>query len=212
MATKRLLKSKDLLIQTGISLFGASSADVVSTDEIIRVCGVSKQTFYNHFKDKSSLIREVLRVVRRDYEATCTRVNQEEKDPARRVARALCVYARLALDDRQRGCVLARMLMEDLAFENETNRGVISDVSAGLTAGRLAVLGRETGVTFIFGVTQALITRVLDCKDVATAVAASQQFATLLLRAFGISPSESEMIAAQAADGIVRQGIDPKPG
>ena len=208
MVRGRLKKPKDLLIRTGISLFGASTAEAVSTDEIIRAGGVSKQTFYNHFKDKSALTREVLRVVRQDYEASCARINRDERDSARRVARALCVYARLAVDNKQRGRVLARMLIEDLAFDNDTNQGVISDVSSGLADGRLGVLSLETGVAFIFGVTQALVARVLTCNDVTTAVAVSQQFGTLLLRAFGISATESEMIAAQAADKIVRTGLD----
>jgi AcrR family transcriptional regulator len=183
----------------------------VSIDDIVSAAGTSKQTFYNHFTDKQDMVRQILRLIRVRYEAKCAEVNENEADPARRVARALCVYGRLAMDDPEGGRFVARMLMEDLAIDSGPNQGVIHDLAAGLAESRLSVLVLETGVTFIFGATQALVARILTCTELSTATAVAQQFAMLLLRAFGVAHLEAEIISAQAADEIVRLGFDQAP-
>jgi AcrR family transcriptional regulator len=207
----RKVRTRDALIRAGISLFGSASADAVSIDDIIGAAGTSKQTFYNHFTDKQDMVREILRLIRVRYEAKCTELNAGETDPARRVARALCVYGRLAMDDPEGGRFVARMLMEDLAIDSGSNQGVIHDLALGLAEGRLSVLVLETGVAFIFGATQALVARILTCTELSAATAAAQQFAMLLLRAFGVTHLEAEIISAQAADEIVRLGLDHTP-
>lgn len=175
-----------------------------------QLAGTSKQTFYNHFVDKQSLLAEILRSVRARYEDRCFAVNEGETDAARRSARALCVYARQTIDNPQSGHFIARMILDDLGL-GDVNRGVVGDLALGLAQGRYSLPAVETGVAYTIGITQALVARILLCSDLAYATSISQQFALLMLRALGVDSREAEMIAAQAADEIVRRGFDHCP-
>ena len=193
-----------------MSLFGHGPSDAVSIDDIVKAAGTSKQTFYNHFVDKQELLGEILHSVRARYEALCFQVNEGETDAARRSARALCVYARQTIEDPEGGHFVARMILDDIGL-GEMNRGVVGDLEMGIAQGRYSVPVLETGVAYIFGVTQALVARILLCSDHSMAIAVTQQFSMLMLRAFGVDHREAEMIASQAADQIVRRGFDHLP-
>jgi AcrR family transcriptional regulator len=199
-------RTREAILQAGRYLFGRSSLDGVSIDDIIRTAAVSKQSFYNHFTDRTELAREVMHLTRVDLEARVSDANKQESDPACRVARGMSVYARSAIDNPSEARLIARLLMEDMPFDMELNHGVVGDVEAGLEQGRLAVFTLETGVGFIVGVTQSLVSRILLDHGASAAVSITQQVVTLTLRALGLPPIEAELISAQAADRIVRRG------
>ena len=198
--------TRDALMAAGLRLFSEAGTDSVGIDEIAQAASVSKQTFYNHFADKPDLLGAIHASVRSGIKQFIDRVNEAETDPARRMARGLCAYAVLALGDRLRGRFVARTLLHDLGTDSALNRGVVDDIAMGLAQGRLSALVLETGVAFTLGTTQALAARILGCADLPSAVAVSQHFAVLLLRAFGLPHAEAEMIASQAADQVVRLG------
>ncbi|MBA2933478.1 TetR/AcrR family transcriptional regulator [Sphingomonas sp. CGMCC 1.13654] len=202
----RRSRTREALVRAGFSLFGQGPSDAVSIDDIVKAAGTSKQTFYNHFTDKAALLEAILHQVRERYEALCFAVNEGESDAARRSARALCVYARQTINDPDGGHFIARLILDDLGI-SEINRGVVGDLELGLRQGRYAIPVLETAVAFIFGITQALVARVILCSDLSQATVISQQFAMLMLRALGIDTREAELIASQAADAIVRQGM-----
>lgn len=191
-------------------MFGHGSSDAVSIDDIVKAAGTSKQTFYNHFDDKQKLLSEILHAVRTRYEALCFQANEGVIDAPCRSARALCVYARLTIDDPEGAHFVSRMILDDLGL-SDMNKGVVGDLELGLTQGRYCVPVLETGVAYILGVTQAIVARLLLCSDLSLATAISQQFAMLMLRALGVDGREAELIASQAADQIVRRGLDHLP-
>ena len=201
----RRRRTRDAIIRAGEELFGKHHPEGVSTDELIRLANVSKQSFYNHFVDKDALAREILHIARADLDGHVDEANRDEKDPARRLATALCVYARQAMRNPSQGRLIARLPLEDLAADSETNSHVVADVRAGLAQKRLAVFTLDTGLTFITGTGQALISRVLMDRQPVVVLSSSQQLVTLVLRAFGLPPIEAELIASEAADRILRQ-------
>lgn len=198
--------ARGALISAGLHLFSEVNSDTVSIDDIIRAADVSKQTFYNHFTDKTALLQAIHKSVRAGSKQFIDGINERETDAARRIARGLCAYASMTLHDRIRGRFLSRMLLDDLGTGSELNRGVVDDVALGLAQGRLSLLVLDNGVAFVLGTTQALVARILACPDLPAAVATSQQFTMLLLRACGVPHLEAEMIAGQAADQVVRLG------
>lgn len=201
----RRARTRDAILRAGQQLFADHHPEGVSTDEITRVATVSKQSFYNHFKDKDALVREVLHIARSELDALVTETNRDESDPARRLATGLCIYARQALHNPSQGRLIARLPLEDVAADSDTNSHVVADLRAGLAQGRLAIFTLETGLTFIIGAGQALISRVLLDRQLTLALSTSQQFVTLVLRAFGLPPIEAELIASAAADRVLRE-------
>jgi AcrR family transcriptional regulator len=52
--------TRQKLIETSFELFGRGGFHHVGLDQIIDTCGISKQTFYNHFESKDDLVVAVL--------------------------------------------------------------------------------------------------------------------------------------------------------
>ena len=136
-----------------------------------------------------------------------TRANAGTDDPARRVARALCVYIRYAIDDPVRATVMVRVYSGLTAMDAPLNSGLVQDVSDGLASGRFRVATVEAGVLLIMGVGSVSLIRTIPERTLATTVSFAQQMASLLLRGLGVSSLEAETIAAQSAEEIVRQAL-----
>lgn len=203
----RAERTREALIRAGRKLFAEQPVDAVAIDDIVRAADVAKGSFYNHFADKEALVRSVTGEIRAGVERAVERANAGVDDPARRVARALCVYIRYAIDDPVRASVLVRVYSGLTAMDAPLNSGLVQDVSDGLAGGRFMVATVEAGVLLIMGVGSVSLIRTIPERTLATTVSFSQQMASLLLRGLGVSSLEAETIAAQSAEEIVRQAL-----
>ncbi len=203
----RAERTRDALIRAGRLLFAEQPVDAVAIDDIVRAADVAKGSFYNHFADKEALVRSVTGEIRAGVERAIGRANAGIDEPARRVARAVCVYMRYAVDEPVRAGVLVRVHSGHVSTSAPLNQGIVEDVSAGLASGRFAIATMESAVLYILGVSQISLTRIVQEPTLALAVTLSQQMCALLLRGLGVPPSEAETLAAQASDEVVRQGL-----
>ena len=121
------------------------------------------------------------------------------------MARAICTYLRYAVDDPERAGVLARVHSGLTSLTAPLNRGLVDDIATGLASGRFSVPTVEVGVLYVLGTTQIAFVRLLQEPTIGVAVGLAQQMCTLVLRGLGVAASESDLIAAQASDEIVRQ-------
>lgn len=202
----RTERTRAALIAAGRRLFGERPMDAVSVDDIVQAAEVGKGSFYNHFADREALARAITGEIRATVERAVDAANAEVRDPARRIARAVSLYFRFALDDPERARFLARIQSSYINLASPLNQGLVDDVAAGLAEGRIAVATLEAGVIYVLGVAQATLTRLVKEPSPALAVALAQQMSALLLRGFGLAAGEAELIAAQASDEIVRRG------
>ena len=194
------------LVRAGQKLFSEHPVDAVAIDEIVREAGVAKGSFYTHFSDKDALLAAVARDIRHRIEAEVTAANAEVPDPARRVARAICVYLRFVADEPEQGGVLVRNDRSGQTLPSmKLNKGTVDDVSAGLAEGRFTVPTVEAGALFILGVGHAGLTRFSGDRQASSHVWLAQQLCQLVLRGLGVAATEAELLAAQAADEILRQ-------
>lgn len=199
-------RTREALVRAGRRLFAVHAVDAVAIDDIVQAASVAKGSFYNHFSDKDALLRAIIAEIRAGIEIAVTRANHGVANPARRVARAVCVYLRHALDDPERAGVLARMNAGSASLETPMNRGLIEDISAGLAAGTFAVATVEVGVLYVFGLSQVSLARVAETPELGATVALAQQICALLLRGLSVPAAEADLIAAQSADEIIRRG------
>ena len=200
----RRVRTRAALIQAGQALFSERSIDGVSIDDIVAAAKVSKGSFYNHFDDKNALAREIIAGTRAEAERLIATANVDIADPAQRTARALCVYARVAVEDPERGRLIARLVTQELSPESPVNQGAVLDVAAGLAEARFSIPTVEAGVLYILGIAQVLIARVLLEPSHAGAISITQQLISLKLRGLGLAAIEADRIAARAADEILR--------
>ena len=203
--TERAERTRIALLTAGRRLFCERPVDAVAIDDIVQAAEVSKGSFYNHFPDRDALVREVTAEIRSEVEQAVGRANGGIEDPAHRMARAVCVYLRYAVDDPERAGVLVRMHSGHTSISTPLNKGLVDDVAAGLARGRFAVATTESAVLYVLGVAQLALIRVTQEPTAAFAVSLAQQMCALLLRGLGVPGHEPEAIAAQAADEIVRQ-------
>lgn len=212
ISINRAARTRLALINAGRGLFARQAVEGVTIDEIVQAAGVSKGSFYTHFADRDALVQAITRDIRATVERAVAAANAEVADPARRIARAICVYLRFAIDEPEQAGVLSRMHGAGGSLTASLNHGLIEDVSTGLAGGRLAVATVEAGVLFVFGVSHAALAKILRDPSLGVAVTIAQQMCALLLRGFGLAQAEAEAIAAQAADEIVRAGAFADPG
>ena len=197
------------LVRAGQKLFSDHPVDAVAIDDIVGEAGVAKGSFYKHFPDKEALLTAVVRRIRDRIETEVSAANASVTDPARRVARAICVYLRFVSDEPEQGGVLVRNDRSGQTLPSmKLNKGTVDDVGAGLAQGRFTVPTVEAGALFILGVAHAGLVRFNGDRGAATNIWVAQQLCQLVLRGLGIAPTEAELISAQAAEEILRQ---PRP-
>ncbi len=204
--SERSERTRAALIVAGRRGFCERPVDAVAIDDIVQAAEVSKGSFYNHFDDREALVRAVTGDVRARVEHAVHRANAEIQDPAHRMARAVCVYLRYALDDPERAGVLVRIYSGHVSLSTPLNQGLVEDVSQGIAAGRFQVPTTESAVLLVMGVAQLSLIRIVQEPNPTVAVTLAQQMCALLLRGLGVPNPEGEAIAAQAADEIVRRG------
>ena len=204
--SSRSERTRAALVRAGRSLFAVHAVDAVAIDDIVQAASVAKGSFYNHFPDKDALLRAIIAEIRAGIEIAVARANHGVEHPGRRVARAVCVYLRHALDEPERAGVLARMNAGSASLETPMNRGLIEDISAGLASGMFAVATVEVGVLYVFGLAQVSLARVAETPALGATVALAQQICALLLRGLSVPAAEADLIAAQSADEIIRRG------
>jgi len=180
--------------------------DAVTVDDIVQAAGVGKGSFYNHFADREPLVREITAEIRAGVELAIDRANADVEDPAQRVARACCTYVRFALDEPERAGFLVRVHSGHTSLDAPLNRGLIDDISRGLTVGRFRVATLESGVLYVLGVTQMALTRIVREPSATLAVSLAQQMCALMLGGLRVPDMEADLIAAQASEEIVRVG------
>lgn len=199
---RRRVRTRAALLRAGQTLFATRSVDGVSIDDIVAVADVAKGSFYNHFPDKDALARELAHHARLAVEALVARVSDGIDDPAERVARALCAFARQAMEDPI-GVRMGARLFDGAAIPDAPmNAGVRADIQAGLAAGRFGGLSLEGGVLMAVGVVQMAVARVLDRDVPAEAAGLSRDLAFGLLRGLGLDEAAARQVANKAAADI----------
>jgi len=201
---RRVVRTREALLEAGYALFAERGLHNVSIDEIIERAKTSKQTFYNHFSDKQALAREIYHAIRSEVEAEVKAINHDIDDPAQRLARGTCIYVRTALNDPDHIRFIARMLVEEGQVTDSANRGIIDDLAAGLAKGRFVVRTLDTAAAYVLGASEPLLLSVSGHRDKVQAIAMAQEYLTLILRGLSVPALEAELIAAQAANLLIQ--------
>jgi AcrR family transcriptional regulator len=201
----RRARTRQALVDAGLRLLAQRPIDAIAIDDFVREAGVAKGSFYNHFPDKETLGRAIGLRIRTDVEARVDAVNAGVEDPARRVARAVCVYVGHAITDPLSAGVLVQLATHAAAPNAPLNRGILDDVSKGLLSGRFNIPTAEAGVLFIVGVANQALAWAQRDSSPAAATATGQQLCSLLLRGLGVAPGEADQLAAQSAHEVIRQ-------
>jgi AcrR family transcriptional regulator len=198
----RRIRTRSFLLAAGRKLFAEHPIDAVAVDDIVAAANVAKGSFYNNFVDKEALLEAIVLDIRDDIERRISIVNGAVNDSAARITRALCVYAGVVGENPAQGQILLRNDPTGSGRE-PLNEGLHRDLTDGLHAGRLIIPSIDAGLLYVVGMAHSLLHAAVVRRH--SAVSDAQQLGTLMLRGLGLPDTEAQLIAAQAADDIIRR-------
>jgi AcrR family transcriptional regulator len=200
---RRRARTRAALLEAGRALYALRGLEAVSVDEIVAAADVAKGSFYNHFRDKDGFAREVAGGVRRQAEQLVATANAGIDDPAERVARALCVFIRFAIDHRDSAQVLWRLNSGATMADAPINRGLRAEVERGIDSGRFPQVDVVSGVLLIMGMVVISMRHALEERATTPPGALARAMAAGLLRALGTPARAAARMAAAAADDVI---------
>jgi len=181
--------------------------DALTVDEIATRADVAKGTFYNYFADKEALTRDLQTGVRARIEEEIARTNAGVRDPAIRIARALCCVLRLALTDPPLMIATARLFPNATDPSAPQNAGVRKDVVAGLNNQRITAASPDAPIAVIIGVAMAGVNRAIELGPAPREMFA-RDLGTILLRGLGLSRTSASRIMQVAVESVFNEKGD----
>ena len=204
---RRRARTRAALLEAGRALYALRGLEAVSVDEIVAAADVAKGSFYNHFRDKDGLAREIAGEVRRQAERLVEAANAGVVDPAARVARALCVFIRFAIDHRDSAQVLWRLNSGATLADAPANRSLRAEVERGIAAGCFAQIDVASGVLLIMGTVVISLRHALEERATTPPAALARGMAAGLLRALGTPARTATRVAAAAAGEVIGAAV-----
>ncbi len=199
---RRKLATRQALLDATLALLASRTIDALSVDEIAMRADVAKGTFYNYFRDKDALERELAAHVRGRLENEIARLNEGIDNPAERIARAFCCALRSCLDAPEQAAAMARLFPHATDPAAPLNSGARRDAAHGIAQGRIVAPSEEAAVAYIMGVFMAGANRVLDLPAKRVREFA-QELGVMLLRGLGISRAQGARLMCGAAESIL---------
>lgn len=192
-------RTRDALLKAGRGLFAHRDVDGVSVDEIVEAAAVAKGSFYNHFHDKNAFAREIGAGVRREAEEAVATANAGVDDPATRLARALCVFIRFAIEHRDSAQVLWRLNSGATIAAAPANRGLRDEVLRARRRHEFTAMDVESAVLMVMGTVVISMRHVLEVRAVMPPAQVAVQMGGGLLRALGVPARRAASVTQQAA-------------
>jgi AcrR family transcriptional regulator len=200
---RRRAHTRAALMHAGRALLAHRDVDALSVDEIVAAADVAKGSFYNHFADKSVFAREVGAAVRRHAEQAVTHANTGITDPAARLARALCVFIRFAIEHRESAQLLWRLNSGVTMADAPANRELRAEIERARRSPEFAGLNLETAVLQIMGTVVISMRHVLEERALTPPASIATDMAAGMLRALGVPARRARSVAARATAAVL---------
>lgn len=201
---RRKLATRQALLDAARSLLVSRSMDALSVDEIVERADVARGTFYNYFRDKDALERELASQTRARIEGEIARVNEGVRDPAERIGRAFLSVLRLGVSAPQQATAMMRLFPHATDPAAPINSGVRADAAEGIAQGRIVADSEDVVVAYVIGVFIAGVNRALDLPSDCVREFA-QGLGAILLHGLGLKRAEAERIMRDAVESILEQ-------
>jgi AcrR family transcriptional regulator len=200
---RRRARTRSALLHAGRALLAHRDVDALSVDEIVAAADVAKGSFYNHFADKDVFAREIGAAVRRQAEELVSAANRRVTEPAARLARALCVFVRFAMEHRDSAQVLWRLNSGATIADAPVNRGLREEVEGACKSKDFKDLDVATGVLLIMGTFVISMRHVLEERASTPPVIVAARMAEMMLRGLGLPARRARAVSTRAAVQLI---------
>ncbi len=191
------------LIEAAYRLFAQKEAESVTIDDIITEAGVARGTFYNYFQTREDVLRAVAASLSDEMNRKIWVQSTVIDDPATRMAIAIRHSLHQSIRDATWGWVIVRIGLVAAPLSETIERGVLSDLEAGIRLKRFQVDSSQAAIDLILGTGLMAMRSILEGH---TEPDYPEQIAKIILKTLGIADAEASAIAFKFLEPL--QGDD----
>ena len=190
---ERRARTRAKLLDAAYQLFARHGADTPTIDDVLLEAGVSRGTFYNHFRTRDELFEAVGEDITTSIGAIILPAIAEMPDSAARVALAFRIFVRFAVADEARGWILLRTIPLGGALNDEMKSFVQSEFEAAMAEGALRSGSAAAITDLTIGMHIMTIHRLLVERSGDTTI---DEAAATLMVALGVPHAKAVRIAS----------------
>ena len=191
VAAERRERMRARLIDAALLVIGERGAEGSVVDEVIRVAGVARGTYYNYYRNNDDLLQAVATEAGNEVLDAVDPDVRGQQDPAARVATGIRLCLMLARSQPHLGAFLKRA--GAYMFGNTDLRDyLLRDITAGIETGRFRVAEPQLAFDLVVGPVLAAVNSMQSGKVAAGYV---DRLAKGVLMALGIEDADAEALA-----------------
>ena len=182
------------LVAAAFRVFADKGLEAPVIDDFIVASGLSRGTFYNHFKTREDILKAVADELAREINDRILPVLKPLADPAERICASLLCFIGMAAADKTRGWILVRMIpVVGGPLNDHMRRHARSDIKRGIDEGRFQIDSIPAALDLGLGMA-AMVIRSILAKHVPADY--SRTAVAMFMQSLGIDAKEARRIAA----------------
>jgi AcrR family transcriptional regulator len=176
----------------------------VTIDNIIAEAGVARGTFYNYFQTREEVLRAVAASLSDAMNQKVWTQYAAIADPAERMAIGLRQFLHQAMRDATWGWVIVRIGLVAAPLSETIERGLMSDLEAGIRLERFRVDSVQASVDLVLGTSLMAMRTILEGH---TDPNYPEQITKLILKSLGVNNDDAEAIAFKALEPFPEESL-----
>jgi AcrR family transcriptional regulator len=192
-------RTRSHLIESAYRVFARKETDAVTIDDIIAEAGVARGTFYNYFQTREDVLRAVAAslsdVINQKIWAQYATIS----DPAERMAIGLRQFLHQAMRDATWGWVIVRIGLVAAPLSETIERGLMSDLEAGIRLNRFQVESSQAAIDLVLGTALMATRTILEGHREPNY---PEQVTKLVLKSLGVANDDAGAIAFKALEPL----------
>jgi AcrR family transcriptional regulator len=190
-------RTRSHLIESAYRVFARKETDAVTIDDIIAEAGVARGTFYNYFQTREDVLRAVAASLSDVMNQKIWAQYAAISDPAERMAIGLRQFLHQAMRDATWGWVIVRIGLVAAPLSETIERGLMSDLEAGIRLERFRVDSVQASVDLVLGTSLMAMRTILEGHREPSY---PEQITKLILKSLGVDQDDAEAIAFKALE------------
>lgn len=185
-------RTRASLIEAAYRVFARKEADAVTIDDIIAEASVARGTFYNYFQTREDVLKAVAASLSDEMNQKIWAQSVGIDDPAERMAIAIRQFLHQAIRDSTWGWFIVRIGLVAAPLSETIERGVMTDLEAGIRLNRFQVDSVQAAIDLILGTGLMAMRSILEGH---TTPDHPEQIAKIILKTLGVAETEAHSIA-----------------
>lgn len=185
-------RTRASLIEAAYRVFARKEADAVTIDDIIAEAAVARGTFYNYFQTREDVLKAVAASLSDEMNRKIWAQYAAIDDPAERMAIAIRQFLHQSIRDTTWGWVIVRIGLVAAPLSETIERGVMTDLEAGIRLKRFQVDSERAAIDLILGTGLMAIRSIVEGNAEPDY---PEQIAKIILKTLGVPDSDAHFIA-----------------